>query len=226
MQRMFVALILLAFIGGGGLLVYQTLSEEEIEDFSANLISVDDIELPSTGFAAVEGDYDWQFPDDYAPHSGFQREQWQLSTADGCAVRLDVVFERITLVPDAFIEDTGSSWRVNDTVLAQATLQTAGDLVLEAQRAERQTLELAGVSATQVFVDSWTLDFAEERLVLYHDDLRLDAEFTFIADGQPQSTDDQWYSYTRQGVLEAETNNTAVPDFACDMTLTHRFGSG
>jgi predicted secreted hydrolase len=224
MQRLLIAVLLLAVVGGGAVLVYETLTEEEPQDFAANLISVDDIELPSTGFASVEGEYDWQFPADYAPHPDFQREQWQLATADNCAGQLNVVFERISLVPAAFVQESESSWRVNDVVLAQGFIEQGGETIVEAERAERQTLDLAGVSDERVFVDAWSLNFAENILQLRSKDGELTASF-MLQDGQPQAATDEWYLYTRAGQITVESNLTGLDNFTCDITLTHRFGS-
>lgn len=224
MHRFLIATLLLLLVGGGMVLVYQTLTEDEPEDFSANLISVDDIDLPSVGFAEVDTHYDWQFPADYEPHPDYQREQWRLTANDSCAVMLDVIFERISLVPDAFIQDTPSNWRTNTSVVATAVIKVDNNQLLNAQRAERMVLGLAGVSTELIFVDNWTLNFAENTLRLNDAGATLSVTFT-LEDGMPQTATDEWLSYKRTGKLSTESTFEGLDNFDCDFTLTHQFGT-
>lgn len=225
MQREIIATVLVVVLLAGAVLVYQTLSDnDDSEDFSAALISADSVNLPTIGFATVDGPYEWRFPDDYNPHADFQREQWLLESDSTCNVTLSVAFERVSLLSEGFFERGDSNWRVSQTMTALAQVTANGDTVIDDQRVQRVAIDLAGADAERVWVEDWSLDFAGAALALQSYDAAVVAQLSLEA-GQPQNTQVSWYSYTRRGRMMGTVRADRDVEFACDVILTHRFGT-
>lgn len=222
-QRLTWILIILTLIGGG-YWVWQSLNEEESSDFSTRLISADAIDLPNTGFQAVNDDYNWQFPADYAPHPQFQREEWRFSTDEGCAVRLSLVFSRVSIIPEALLPDTDSLWRSHATYIADLRIEGGGGFAIEENRAQRAALSLAGSEADRIWIDRWELNFSEGTFNFSNVTSSITGNFNLEAASEP-STSDGWHYYRRAGQINGEIARDERLSFDCGLRLEHRFGS-
>lgn len=172
---------------------------------TTDLIGQTNFELPSIGFAKVTADYTWQFPQDYGPHSAYQREQWQIKTLDDCPTPFSLTIERVSVLSEDFPQVRSSAWATRSILTADLT---QGDT--RSTRASRAVLGLAGTDEQQVWVEDWSWNWVSGHL---HTD-SLDMTLTLGETTEP-TTDGTWHRYTRTG--QADTG--------CSVELTHQFGT-
>lgn len=217
MRRYIWIAILLGIIAAGGVLVVLALDEPELELFEANVIS-SDLEVPSVGFTQVAGDYEWEFPRDFGPHPDFQREQWEIQSADGCEVEFSILFDRASFVPEIFAPDRESAWAMDSIVAGRLTIND-----VESELSSRVAIDLAGADENRVWLEDWEFDWVEGTLVVSGESGDLNLMLTF---GEPENAgvDGEWYAYSRVG--EASGNITAreaSSEITCPVNMTHRF---
>ncbi len=196
------------FLLGGGRLVWSAVQDPEQPDIAADLITSADFELPTFGFAVVDGAYDWEFPRDFGPHPEFQREAWQLETAENCEVSFSVTFERLSVVAEVLAPERSSMWALRDIFTAEAVIDGQ-----RTTRISRNAIGLAGVDETQVWVENWVLDWENGRLSVVADRGELDLAFS-LDEPDDAMVEGELYQYARGGQMVD----------GCEIQLTHGFG--
>ncbi len=227
MKQRFIVLGIILMILGGVLLVWLSIENNtNTKVGSASALSIDELALPSIGFQKVDGERAWRFPEDFGPHPDFQREQWHLRSEDGCPINIDILLERVSVVPPQFAPMRRSNWATQSIFTAHAVLQQAETILLDHVLTSRGANNLAAASLEQVWVENWVLDFVENSLNIQEGNVVLKGELVF---GNPQEpmADDLWYSYQRPIAFSGQLiTQDADTKFDCNMVLLHRFGSG
>ena len=154
MSKKLLLIIIFIIILSSAALVWASVQQSDSQNSESNLISLEDFELPSFGFTEPSADYEWSFPDDFAPHPEYQHEQWRLTSS--CSNGFSIEFERVTIVPEAFTASRTSAWAIDE--LITATLQLNNEIVT---KVSRTSLGLADTSETSVWLGNWVLDWNE-----------------------------------------------------------------
>ncbi len=222
-QRLMIGVVLV-LVGIGGVLVWQSLQANEDTQVAAQVINAEDLGLSAVGFMAVDGKYDWSFPDDFGPHPNFQREQWQISSVADCPIQLTLTFERLSLLPEQLMPSRDSAWTTQSIFSAQATIRHDDNVELETALISRGALGLVGATDQRVWVEDWVLDFADNTLFIRSDSLVLSGDLLF-EDPRDPMIDDTWYSYQRPAEMRGQLITDENIAFTCAMLLVHRFGS-
>ena len=208
-RKLLLIIIFIIIISGAGL-VWSSVQQPDSQSFESNLVSLDDFELPSFGFIEANTDYEWSFPDDFAPHPEYQRELWRLDSA--CSERFSIEFERVTIVPQVLTESRTSEWAIDKIITA--TLQFNNETFT---KVSRTSLELAGTSEARIWVENWFLDWIEGELTINTGNSELSLNF-LLSDATDVFFTNGWLSYQRQG-------DGTLDNKSCTLTFSHRFGT-
>ena len=133
---------------------------EELEgDVSANLdISLPD--LPNFGFQEATDSYDFEFPEDFAPHTEYLSEWWRymgvLQNDAGREFGYQLIIFRRAFLPNAL--ESESEWRTNQVFVGQLALtDVENDEYYFDQRISRAGANLANAESTpyRIWIDNW-----------------------------------------------------------------------
>ena len=124
-----------------------------------------------SGFERAIEPYDWQFPQDFGPHSNFQTEWWyytgNLTTDSGRRFGFQFTIFRRAIAPTQ--EDSTSEWRTNQVYLAHFTLSDIeGNQFYQLQRFSRGSADLAGASSDPftVWLEGWQISTLNDDAML------------------------------------------------------------
>ncbi|MCI0711614.1 MAG: hypothetical protein L0154_15775 [Chloroflexi bacterium] len=222
-KRLWIVTALIVVLIVGAVFIYQSLNPDSTETVESSLIG-DEYEIPSVGFARVEEDYEWQFPADYGVHPSFQREEWLLSTAEGCNYSLNMGFNLLNIVPPIVPLDRDSEWAVESVMTAQLAIRENDDVIVDKIADSRVALDLAGADSDRVWIENWELNWTDDTLTVtgIQDQMALDLN---LGSAEVESAEG-WHQYRRSGTLDGDfafDDETAT--ISCDAILTHRFGT-
>ncbi|NDJ86700.1 MAG: hypothetical protein GYB66_12505 [Chloroflexi bacterium] len=213
----------LVIVGSG--LVWSALQSPAAQTYEASLVNSIDFELPEIGFSRVDGRRQWSFPQDYGPHADYQREQWQLTLQSDCPVRLDIIFDRITVIPEELAPQRPSEWALQRVITADLRLEDQeGDVVADTSLASRAAIGLAGADETHVWVENWSFDWEAGTLSVATNDITL-ALTLELEEPDGAGIEGGWYQYARQGTADGTLQNRTRDSIDCRVTLRHRFGT-
>lgn len=222
-QKFLVAIAIVVVVGVIGL-IWSAVQPPGSPNLEANIINAQDFELPSIGFARVDGTYEWEFPRDLGPHPRFQQETWQFETMnDSCPFQLEVIFNRVSILPETLQRDRSSEWAITSILNATLIIAEDGENVIETSRTSRVALDLAGADENQVWVENWSLDWANGELRLSDEDAEIQLSLNL---NTPETTSDteEWYQYQQSGEMSGEISLGEAQNIDCSIRLTHRFG--
>jgi predicted secreted hydrolase len=116
---------------------------------------------PATGFEKALVPKQWQFPDDFGAHEGYQTEWWyytgNLETAEGRPFGFQLTFFRQALSPA--VQVNSSHWRSNQIYSAHFTVSDIAERQFYPyERFSRGAVGLAGAEAKpyQVWLENWS----------------------------------------------------------------------
>lgn len=208
----------------GVIFVWQSLSPDTTQAEKTSLIG-EEYELPALGFAKVEGDYKWAFPADFAPHSDYQREEWEIATNSACAYELTLSLRSLNILPDVLTIERESDWAFNQVLTGELRLMKDDNLILAEVVDSRVAQDLAGVTADRVWLESWVFDRTAETFTITGAELSADFTLT-LTNPEPLPSAEVWYAYQQSGTL---AGNLVVSDetytLDCAIEFTQRFGS-
>lgn len=216
--------LMIAAVGLGVLAVaiglWVTQQPEQNDSQVAAAMRLDDFELPTFGFATVNGDYAWEFPRDDGAHPEFQREVWQIQSAANCGVQFTLVFERLATLAEGFLVERESAWGFQQVWNARLTTNEQS-----LQRISRAALDLAGAEDGRVWVENWVFDWESGVLEIEDAAFRLKLALSFEA-ANPLETEPEWYGYQRMASATGEVvEGDKTQRLDCSVTMTHRFGT-
>lgn len=222
-RRLWIVTALIIVLLVGAVFIYQSLDPDSTETAESSLIG-DDYEIPSIGFAQVDENYEWQFPDEYGVHPSFQREEWLLSTADDCNYSLNMGFNLLNIVPPIVPLDRDSEWAVESVMTGQLTIRDNDDVIVNKIADSRVALDLAGASSDRVWIENWEFNWTSGTLTVtgVQDQMALSLDL----DSPTVETVEGWHQYHRSATLNGDfafDDETAT--ISCNATLTHRFGT-
>ncbi|MBZ0298721.1 MAG: carotenoid 1,2-hydratase [Anaerolineae bacterium] len=141
--------------------------------------------MDSSGFARAIGPWDWQFPQDYGPHSDFQTEWWyytgNLADATGRRFGFQFTIFRRAIAPQPV--ESASEWRTNQIYMAHFTVtDVTGEQFYHQERFSRDSAGLAGAEidpSYHVWLENWQVqglnaDDTRTRISASTDDVALD----------------------------------------------------
>ena len=217
-----IVIIMLIAIG----LIWSAVQPPDSPNFEASIINAQDFELPAIGFARVDDDYEWRFPRDLGPHPQFQREEWQLETTpDSCSLHLNMLFNRVSILPQTLRPDRTSQWSITSILNATFTLSDNDQTLTETNRTSRVALDLAGADDNHVWLENWSLDWQNGDFTFTTNESQIRLTLILNAPEAP-SNSDNWYTYQQSGDATGQiTLDGDSQTLDCPITLTHRFGS-
>lgn len=224
MQRGLLAGIVLVVIIIGGVLVWQSVEENDEGIVAGQQINPDDFILPGVGFRTVGDTYDWVFPDDFGPHPDFQREQWQLSNNGDCPLNINIMLDRVSTVPEFLLPERESEWVAASVFTGDVAIDRGNNTLLEGFAVSRDAIALAGATDERIWIEDWELHLSNQTLYIQVDGVVLQADLVF-GDPQNQAQETDWYSYQRPVEMTGQVSDDTTTNFSCDMMLLHRFGS-
>lgn len=223
MKKQLAIIAIVILLVAGAFFVYRALATDTPQVNTSSLIG-DNYEIPRIGFNTAEGDYDWQFPLDYGSHPKFQREEWNLSTQNDCAVDLKATFHLLNILPDGISANRPSEWAVERVLTATLNANQDGNIILNEVIDSRVALDLAGVDDNHVWVGNITLDWQAQTLTLTGLDQTLTS--TLELDEPQIQTEPSWFVYQQDGRIAGDiTSDSETVSFACTIVLEHRFGT-
>ena len=207
----------------GIIFVGQSITPPRSEAKKTSLVG-EQYELPNLGFAQVVGDYEWDFPTDYAPHPDYQREEWIFATNSACTYELNLSLRSLKILSDNLAVERESAWAFAQVMTAELRFAENSELIVADVLDSRVTQALAGANEERVWIESWVFDYPNQNFTITG--RALEAEFILtLTNPEPQPTSEEWYAYKQVGELNGTLSIAGeIYEFACGVTFTHRFG--